>query len=280
MTAESISTRAARKPRPHMSVQVLRTERLSPHMVRLVVGGAELAKFEPKDSVDMYVKIHFLQPGIDYAEPVDLAALRESLPREHWPVTRTYTVRRFDPVAQELTLDFVVHGAAGIAGPWAASAVPGDRLIFSGPGGGYSPDLDADWHLFAGDESALPAIAAALESLPSHARGHAFIEVDSAADIQSLVKPDAVELRWVFRNGVAPADTTALLDAVAGFTWPTGHVCAFVHGERESMKAMRDLLFKQRGLDRSQVSLSGYWAYGRTEDSFQAEKREPIGKIL
>ena len=46
------------------------------------------------------------------------------------------------------------------------------------------------------------------------------------------------------------------------------------------MKQLRDLLFKQRGLDRAQVSLSGYWAYGRTEDYFQAEKKQPIGKIL
>ncbi len=46
------------------------------------------------------------------------------------------------------------------------------------------------------------------------------------------------------------------------------------------MKALRDIFFAQRGLERSQVSISGYWAYGRTEDRFQAEKREPIGVIL
>lgn len=280
MTAETISAPPARRPRPLMSVTVLRTQRLSPHMVRIVAGGPDLARFEPKDATDMYVKIHFLQPGIDYAEPVDLAALREVLPREHWPVTRTYTVRRFDAAAQEITVDFVVHGDAGIAGPWAAATVPGDRMLFSGPGGGYRPDLDADWHLFAGDESALPAIAAALESLPAHARGHAFIEVGTAADIQPLEKPRAVELSWVFRNGAAPDASNILLDSVAALPWPEGKACVFVHGEREHMKALRDLLFKQRGLERAQVSLSGYWAYGRTEDSFQAEKREPIGKVL
>lgn len=280
MTAETISAPPARRPRPLMSVTVLRTQRLSPHMVRIVAGGPDLARFEPKDATDMYVKIHFLQPGIEYAEPVDLAALREVLPREHWPVTRTYTVRSFDAAAQEITVDFVVHGDAGIAGPWAAAAVPGDRMLFSGPGGGYRPDPGADWHLFAGDESALPAIAAALESLPPHARGHAFIEVDTAADIQPLEKPDAVELSWVFRNGAAPDASNILLESVAALPWPEGKACVFVHGEREHMKALRDLLFKQRGLERAQVSLSGYWAYGRTEDSFQAEKREPIGKVL
>lgn len=268
------------KPRPQFSLRVLRTEKLSPHMVRVVAGGPGLAEFEPKDATDMYVKIHFLQPGVEYAEPVDVFALRETMPREQWPVTRTYTVRSFDAAAQEVAIDFVVHGDAGLAGPWAASAAPGDRIIFTGPGGAYRPNPDADWFLFAGDESALPAIAAALESLPAGARGQAYIEVDTAEDIQPLDKPDAVELTWVFRNGATPDASTALLDAVANGAWPEGRVDSFVHGEREYMKALRDILFKQRGLERGQVSLSGYWAYGRTEDYFQAEKKEPIGKIL
>ena len=62
--------------------------------------------------------------------------------------------------------------------------------------------------------------------------------------------------------------------------WPAGRVQVFAHGERESMKAMREELFGHRGLERAQVSLSGYWALGRTEDRFQAEKREPIGVVL
>ena len=67
---------------------------------------------------------------------------------------------------------------------------------------------------------------------------------------------------------------------VRQFEWPAGRVHVFAHGERESMKALRPVLFVERELERAQVSLSGYWAYGRTEDRFQAEKREPIGKIL
>ncbi|ALO68030.1 FAD-binding protein [Arthrobacter alpinus] len=268
------------KPRVQHTLQVLRKETLSPHMVRIVAGGPGLANFAPKDATDMYVKIQFLHPGIEYTEPVDVEALRETLPREFWPVTRTYTVRWVDLAAQELAIDFVLHGDSGLAGPWAAAVVPGDSIIFTGPGGAYTPNPDADWYLFAGDEAALPAIAAAIESLPATATGHAYIEVDSAADIQPVAKPDGVELTWVFREGATPAESTVLLDAVANGPWPEGTVDAFVHGEREYIKALRDLLFKQRGLERSQVSLSGYWAYGRTEDNFQAEKREPIGKIL
>ena len=52
------------------------------------------------------------------------------MPREQWPFTRTYTVRWVDPVAQELAIDFVIHGDEGLAGPWAASAQPGDTADF------------------------------------------------------------------------------------------------------------------------------------------------------
>ena len=268
------------KPRTQVSLAVVRTERLSPHMVRVVAGGPGLAAFVPKDATDMYVKVHFLQPGVEYAEPVDVFALREFMPRHQWPATRTYTVRWVDLAAQEIAIDFVVHGDSGLAGPWAAAAAPGDRIIFSGPGGAYRPNPDADWYLFAGDEAALPAIAAALGALPAGASGLAYLEVDTAADIQPIDAPDGVDVTWLFREGATPDRCTALVDAVASGTWPAGRVDAFIHGEREYMKQLRDVLFKQRGLDRSQVSLSGYWAYGRTEDYFQAEKKQPIGQIL
>ncbi|WP_125610109.1 siderophore-interacting protein [Specibacter cremeus] len=273
-------TAPAAKKRPQANLTVLRTERLGPHMVRVVAGGPGLSAFEPKGFTDMYVKIHFVDPAAGLAEPIDLAAVRAELPRDRWPATRTYTIRRFDPAAGELAVDFVVHGDAGLAGPWAANAVPGDTMIITGPGGAYRPDPAADWHLLAGDDSALPAVAAAIESLPATAVGHAYLEVDSDADVQPIQAPAGLELHWVLRRG-APAGTgSALADAVTAGPWLAGRVHVFAHGERESMKALRDVFFKQRGLERSQVSLSGYWAYGRTEDSFQAEKKQPIGKIL
>lgn len=267
------------KPRPQATLTVLRTEQLSAHMVRIIAGGPGFADFQPNDSTDQYVKIHFLQPGFDYPDPVDVFALRDSMPREHWPVTRTYTVRWADADKAELAIDFVVHGETGLAGPWAAAAQPGDQLIVSGPGGGYAPDPAADWYLFAGDESALPAIAAGIEALPESAIGLAFIEVGGQADLQTVRAPAGLDVRWVLRDGEAAGTSSKLAQAVADSAWPEGTVQAFVHGEREQVKALRDVLFKQRGLERSQVSISGYWAHGRSEDRFQAEKKDPIGKI-
>lgn len=254
------SRTAARPPRPTIELEVVGTERLSPHLVRVAFGGPGFAQFEDRPETDKYVKLKFTTPA------------PESL-----PVTRTYTVRRVDAAAGTLEIDFVVHGDDGLAGPWAAGARVGDRLSLMGPGGGYTPDPAAA-HVFAGDLSALPAISAALSALPTDARGHAVIEVEAESAVLALPDvPAGVEVEWV----IDPThDVEALAAVLRQLEWPEGDVQVFAHGERESMKAIRRVLFDERGLDRSRVSLSGYWARGRTEDRFQAEKREPIGQIL
>lgn len=233
-------------------------ERLSPYLVRITLGGDGFSQFEDRPDTDKYVKLRFAAA-------------------EGHPVTRTYTVRRVDTAARTLDVDFVVHGDEGLAGPWAAAASPGDRISLMGPGGGYLPHADADWHLFVGDLSAVPAISAALESLPDDAVGVALLEIDADDAALDLVAPPGVTIEWITN----PAhDVDLLANAVRGLEWRDGRVDAFVHGERESMKALRRVLFDERELARDQVSLSGYWARGRTEDRFQAEKREPIGQIL
>lgn len=279
MSTVPAATSATKKSRPQINLTVIRREELSPHMVRIVAGGDGFADFSNNEFVDRYVKIVFPQPGIEYPSPLDLWSIRETMPREQWPYTRTYTVRWVDEAARELAIDFVVHGDEGLAGPWAAQAQPGDTLTFTGPGGAYNPAPDADWYLFAGDEAALPAIAAVIESLPAEATGLAFLEVDSDADIQPVAAPTGLELRWLTRNGVPAGESNLLVQAVADAAWPAGRVDVFAHGERGYMKALRDVFFKQRGLDRKQVSLSGYWAKGRVEDVFQAEKKLPVGQI-
>jgi NADPH-dependent ferric siderophore reductase len=107
-------------------------------MVRVVLGGPELARFTPNQYSDAYVKLLFLRPGVEYPRPIDPSALRDQLPPSDWPQQRTYTVRTWDPDAQELTIDFVVHGDEGVAGPWARAAQPGDEVLLNGPGGGYA----------------------------------------------------------------------------------------------------------------------------------------------
>jgi NADPH-dependent ferric siderophore reductase len=253
---------------------VERTEWLTPHLIRVVLTGESLGGFADNGHTDAYVKLLFADPALGLEPPYDLAALREA---GQPPVVRTYTVRWVDRAARRLAIDFVTHGDTGVAAPWAARAAPGDRLVLGGPGGGYAPDPAAAWHLFAGDLSAVPAVAAALEAMPGDARGVAYLEVADPADILELKRPDQVAVHWLVNTD--PGDVTFLARALDGGDWPSaGGVGVFAHGERESVKAMRAVL-RDRGVPRESISISAYWARGRTEDTFQAEKREPIGRI-
>jgi NADPH-dependent ferric siderophore reductase len=264
-----MAERPERKPRRPHTAQVVRTERLSPHMQRVVLGGDTLTEFTAGTSTDHYVKLLFGAEGVSYPEPFDLERIREEFPREQWPVTRTYTVRAWDPEARELTLDFVVHGDEGLAGPWALRVQPGEVVRFMGPGGAYAPDADADWHLLAGDESALPAIAAALESLPDGAVVRAFVEV-SGPEEEQKIDSDA-EVVWLHRGDRAVG--TALVEAVRALEFPEGRVHAFVHGEAAFVKELRRLLRVEREIAREDLSISGYWRLGHNEDGWQASKR-------
>ena len=270
----TLTAAPARPVRPQITLQVLRREQLSPHLVRIVLSGDEFDSFVTNDSTDKYVKIHFAKPELGLTPPFDIALLRETLAPEDLPVTRTYTVRHVDLAERTLSIDFVVHGSEGLAGPWADRAQPGDPLAFSGPGGGYAPDPAAAWHLFAGDQSALPAIASALAALPATATGLAFIQVADAGEILELEAPPGVAVQWLFGT-----DPELLVTAVEAATWLPGRPQIFAHGERSAMKGLRNV-FSTRGVHKSELSLSGYWALGRTEDRFQAEKREPVGVIL
>jgi NADPH-dependent ferric siderophore reductase len=249
---------------------VTRVEQLTPHMVRVAIGGDALLGLGAGEFTDHYVKVQFPRPGVSYPEPFDLGVIRETMPSEDWPVTRTYTVRRWLPETPELWLDFVVHGDEGIAGPWAANAQVGDVLRFAGPGGGYTPDPAADWHLLAGDESALPAIAAALEGMPAGATVKAFVEVADEAEIQKF-ETDA-EVTWLVR-GDRPVGA-GLVEAVRGAEFPAGRVHAFVHGEATFVKDLRGHLRLDRGIPMAQVSISGYWRRGMNEDGWQSSKRD------
>ncbi|WNB85047.1 siderophore-interacting protein [Cellulomonas sp. ATA003] len=140
-----MAERSARRPRAAMIATVLRTERIAPAMVRVVLGGPGLAGYRPSPCADSYVKAVFPPSSaptdlpLDAEGRVDLEALSAVLPADEPVRLRTYTVRAWDEAARELTLDFVVHGDAGLAGPWAAAARPGDTLPLLGPGGDYSP---------------------------------------------------------------------------------------------------------------------------------------------
>ncbi|CAM4285052.1 Vibriobactin utilization protein ViuB [Mycobacterium basiliense] len=271
--------------RPLQTFEVVGTQQLAPHMIRVRLGGNGFDTFVPGEFTDSYVKLVFV------AEDVDVEALPRpltmdsfsSLPPEKRPSVRTMTVRRIDAAAREIVIDVVVHGEHGIAGQWAATAQPGQRIHLMGPGGAYTPNPSADWHLLAGDESALPAIAAALEALPANAVGKAFIEVAGPEDEIELTAPDSVQVNWVYRGGRADlisedraGDHAPLIEAVTTAQWLPGQVHVFIHGEAQTvMHNLRPYIRKERGVDAKWASsISGYWRRGRTEETFRQWKKE------
>ncbi|AWS42471.1 siderophore-interacting protein [Streptosporangium sp. 'caverna'] len=270
--ADDRPARPARPVRRTTRGEVRRVERLTPHMIRVVLGGEGLAGFEVGEFTDHYVKLLFPPPGVTYRKPFDMEAIQRDLPRDQWPTTRTYTVRAWDPEASELTLDFVYHGDSGLAGPWADRVQPGEEIHFFGPGGGYAPDPDAAWHLLVGDESALPAIATALERLPAGAQAHVFIEVEDAQEEQSLDSPADTKIFWLHRGGAPVGE--ALIRAVRELDFPPGAVHAFVHGEATFVRELRRHLRTERGVPLSQLSISGYWRLGRDDEAWRSSKRE------
>jgi NADPH-dependent ferric siderophore reductase len=228
---------------------VTSSETVTPSIRRVWFRSADLSAFAESGWTDRYVKLQFPD------------------------AVRTYTALFPDLAAGTLAIDFVTHGDVGVAGPWAQAARPGDRLVVNGPGGAYRPDPTADWHLLVGDESAVPAITAALEALPVPAVARVVILVDDASYEPVLPRAAGTEVTYLHRATLAPGE--GLESAVRALEWLPGRVHAFVHGEAsEVMHGLRPYLLGELGLERDQVSISGYWRRGRTEEGFREWKSE------
>jgi NADPH-dependent ferric siderophore reductase len=227
---------------------VTSTEAVTPVIRRVWFRSDDLSAFAGSGWTDRYVKLQFPE------------------------AVRTYTALFPDVAAGTLAIDFVTHGDEGVAGPWAQAAQPGDRLEARGPGGAYRPDPAADWHLLVGDESALPAITAALEQLPAGALARMVLLVDGADHEPPLTLPAGAQLTVLHRAQLGPGE--GLGTAVRSLEWLPGRVHAFVHGEANFVKDVRAYLRKEQGIPLDQLSISGYWRRGLNEDGWQSSKRQ------
>ena len=139
---------------------VERVTDVTPHMRRVTLSGSDLGRYATNGS-----HLMLFVPSEGIAKPEWPVPGEDCLPvwsaDDRRPQVRTCTVRRLDPEAGTIDVDFVLHGDLGSR--WALNARPGDVIGVRGPTGRHRPEVD--WCLLVGDETALPVIARTLESL-------------------------------------------------------------------------------------------------------------------
>ncbi|TGA83291.1 siderophore-interacting protein, partial [Streptomyces palmae] len=263
-------------------------------MVRITFGGPRLTGFA-SGGRDQRFKLFLPHPGQDTPlVPVEagedwFATWRTMDPAERG-VMRSYTVRAQRTTAggsTEVDVDFALHGTrtgdgtgrakSGPAARWAAGARPGDRAILLGPtapdnlGVDFRPPAGTEWVLLTADETALPAVAGILESLPERTRARVWIEVPDPEDIQTLATSADAEITWLVRSASPTADRHLTLDAVRAAQLPAGTPYAWIAGESGTVRALRRHLVGDRGFDRAAIMFTGYWRRGATEEQLVEE---------
>ncbi|MFF8290488.1 siderophore-interacting protein [Streptomyces sp. NPDC016309] len=266
------------------SLQVARTRRLGPSLVRVTftgAGGEELKGFVSggrDQSLSLFLP-HPGQPQPVMPPVVDgdlygaLGAWR-AMPDDVRAVMRSYTVRGQRTAGDggaEVDIDFALHEDGGPACRWAAGAAPGDRVVALGPtaadntGVRFRLPEDADEVLIWGDETALPAASAILEELPAGTRARVWLEVPYTADRLELATEADATVTWLVREEGAPAAVDAVRAAELSGSAPY----AWIAGEAGSVKALRRHLVNERGIDRRRVTFVGYWRKGLSEDALR-----------
>lgn len=203
-------------------------------------------------------------PGLDRLRYTEGQDLMFRVPRDGGTVVnRRYTIRAFEPSRPEVTIDVSLHGA-GPGTDWVRHARVGDRIDAIGPRGKITPRLDADWHLFVGDDTGMPGALAMIDALPEASSALAVLEVDTPENEQD---PEAreksqVEIHWVHRLARSmPGEATHLHEALAALPLPAGVGHAYVAAESAVVRDLQSLLI-DRGFDRDRISAKAYWRRG------------------
>jgi NADPH-dependent ferric siderophore reductase len=234
-------------------LQVLRVIDLTPRMRRITLGGEQLQGFTSLGSDD-HIKLLFAETA-EQQQAIDAGNLgRDGAVR---PTMREYTPRRIDLVANELDIDFVLHGD-GPASTWAAQAAPGQILNIAGPRASMVvPDI-FDSYLLVGDETAIPAIGRRLEELPAGRQVLAVIQIEDEQERQPLPSQAQVEVIWVKRD----EDLLALLE---GLGLPEGRLYSWVALEKSLTRQAKALLL-EKGVSEDALKAAAYWRAEGTAD--------------
>lgn len=257
-----------------VTLEVLRRELVSPNVARVTLGRGDVEKFVPL-GFDQWFRL-FIPVSDDSLSrvPNRLSTLSYAkfltVSKTVRPILRNYTVRAYRAEGAdgpEVDVDFVIHGSAsdGTAGPastWASTCEPGAVVGILDEGLTFNPPPGITDVVLVADETALPAVAGILASLPRETTGHAIIEVPEAADRQEVEAPDGVSVTWVTRDDPAATPGPAALAAAVALGAIGERTYAWVAGESALPVALRRL-WVAAGVPKHHISFCGYWKAGR-----------------
>lgn len=223
-----------------LTFRVTESEQMSSSMQRITLTAPEL-------------------DGFSYAPGQDVMLLVAA--EANKPIRRRYTIRALDQATLTLTLNIVLHGQ-GPGERWLRAARPGDTIEGIGPRGKITTSPTADWHLFMGDESAMPAILTMTESLPADADATLVIEIPDPDDEQELNAVARARVSWLHRLGGKPGEPALLAREAAEIELPRGAGHVYLFGEAGVVLTLREIL-GSRGVAADQVSPKAYWGRGR-----------------
>jgi len=238
------------------TVRLAARQWITPSYVRIRLEGANLRGFDSPGSDD-HIRVFFPE-----SPPASVAELRAAPSREYTPLA-------WDGDDGWLDLEFALHGADGVAAPWAESAEIGALAGIGGPRGSMTITGRPDGWLLAGDETAVPAMRRFAHLMDADAVGRILVEVSGADHELAIDAPAGVIVEQIHR-GTAPSGTvlSARLDELTADDRPAGSVFGFVAAEQSIVKSGRALLRERWGLDAESVVVKGYWK--RDEPEYHA----------
>lgn len=235
---------------PNLTFAIVEScERVRPSYYRVRLSGASLERFS-RDG--LHFRLLFPSENHIGQWPVISESGRVEWPggisEWHRPV---YTTRSVNLEKGTLDFDVFAHEGGRVT-EWCKTLHPGMDAAIMGPGGEWLPD--ARWIALFGDETALPAIARILESLPEETSGVATILISDAGDVQHLNTTSSVAVRWLVRG-----DGISLLDELKKLRIPDVDRFVWIASERSEVNEARNILVA-RGIQRAEMRVAPYWS--------------------
>lgn len=231
----------------YFSATVKHRQSITPSMIRIVLEGTDLYRFQSTGRPDEFIWLSF--PTVNHSEETG----------------RYYTVRRWDAINRELTIDFVKH-ESGIATNWAHEALEGDQIRLLPPRFRFNPPSDTQFILLIADITGLPAVGRILEQLPAGFKAIVHVEVPFEADRQMIATTADVCINWYFceelkHNRSGYTELPRISESITSL--PTGPGYVWIAGEAMAVSKSRKHFRDEFGFDKDHITAVGYWIKGQ-----------------